>query len=225
MNELGERIRRAREARGESLRSTAGAAGISPSLLSQVETGKVRPSVSTLYAIATCLGLSVDDILDTARAAPVTAVPTTPVQRHEDEPALVMENGVVWRRLAGMGPGSGIDAIRVTYEPGAASSLDGTHMRHAGVEYGTITAGELTLKVDFETHRVRVGDSFCFDSTRPHFYVNDGDVTAEGIWFVIGRADGETAAGDEPLRSAVEAMAALSRLPPQEGRLPQEAPL
>ncbi|MER7796254.1 XRE family transcriptional regulator [Microbacterium sp. NPDC096154] len=213
MNELGERIRRAREARGASLRAIAADAGISPSLLSQVETGKVRPSVSTLYAITTCLGLSVDDVLGAPSAARVPSAAATLVQRHEDEPALVMQNGVTWRRLAGRGPGSAVDAVRVTYEPRAASSLDGTHMRHAGVEYGTITAGELTLKVDFETYRLRAGDSFCFDSMRPHFYVNEGAVAAEGIWFVVGRGDGDMAGSDEPLRSAVEAMAALSRLP------------
>ncbi|RZI95870.1 MAG: XRE family transcriptional regulator [Microbacterium sp.] len=61
--ELGDRIRAARTAQGLSLRATAAQAEISPSLLSQVETGKVQPSVSTLYAIVSCLGLSLDEVL------------------------------------------------------------------------------------------------------------------------------------------------------------------
>jgi len=210
MDRLGARIRAAREELGLTLRATAARAGVSPSLLSQVETGKVRPSVSTLYAIASCLDLMVDDLLR-ADDAPARPGPVVPVQRHEDEPELTMENGVTWRRLASMGPGSDVDAVRVTYAPGGASSIDGTHMRHPGVEYGVMLSGELTLKLEFDTHRLRAGDSFCFDSTRPHFYLNDGDVPAEAIWFILGRTD--EGADQHALRSAVDVMAALGRLP------------
>src|SRR5690606_7471888 len=152
--QLGERIRAARLERGASLRATAAAAAISPSLLSQVETGKVQPSVATLYAIVSCLGISIDDVLGDVPQDAATPVPgrAEPVQRGEDAPAIVMENGVTWRGLAVMDHIDGVDAFLVTYAPGAASSLDGTHMRHAGVEYGYIVRGEMTLKLDFETY-------------------------------------------------------------------------
>ena len=50
--------------RGVSLRSLARTVGLSPSLISQIETGKCRPSVSTLYAITTALGVSVEDVFE-----------------------------------------------------------------------------------------------------------------------------------------------------------------
>jgi transcriptional regulator with XRE-family HTH domain len=61
--DMGDRLREARQARGLSLRALAERLGVSPSLISQVETGRARPSVSTLYAIASELGISLDELL------------------------------------------------------------------------------------------------------------------------------------------------------------------
>jgi quercetin dioxygenase-like cupin family protein/DNA-binding XRE family transcriptional regulator len=62
---IGARLRAARGAKGQSLRVLATKLGVSPSLISQVETGRAKPSVSTLYAIATELGISLDELLFT----------------------------------------------------------------------------------------------------------------------------------------------------------------
>lgn len=59
---LGQRLRNYRTERGLSLRGLAAAVGVSASLVSQIETGKCRPSVSTLYAITTALGVTIDDL-------------------------------------------------------------------------------------------------------------------------------------------------------------------
>jgi transcriptional regulator with XRE-family HTH domain/quercetin dioxygenase-like cupin family protein len=61
---IGQRIREERLRRGFNLRSLARAVNVSASHISQIETGKCRPSVSTLYAITTVLGVSIDDIFD-----------------------------------------------------------------------------------------------------------------------------------------------------------------
>ena len=55
---LGERIREERMSRGVSLRALAGQVGVSASMISQIENGKSQPSVSTLYAITSALGVS-----------------------------------------------------------------------------------------------------------------------------------------------------------------------
>jgi transcriptional regulator with XRE-family HTH domain len=46
-----------------SLRELARQVGVSASMPSQVETGRARPSVTTIYAIAAQLGLSIDALL------------------------------------------------------------------------------------------------------------------------------------------------------------------
>ncbi len=55
-----------REGSGISLREFARRLGISPSAVSQIETGKARPSVSTLYAIITELGMSLDELFNSS---------------------------------------------------------------------------------------------------------------------------------------------------------------
>ena len=66
---MGERLRSARQARGLSLRVLADRLGVSPSLISQIETGRANPSVSTLYAIADELDVSLDELLFNDRRA------------------------------------------------------------------------------------------------------------------------------------------------------------
>lgn len=70
---IGERIRAERLRRGISLRALARAAGVSASLVSQIETGRIRPSVSTLYAVTGALGLPVTHLLESAPIALATS--------------------------------------------------------------------------------------------------------------------------------------------------------
>src|ERR1051325_9121343 len=57
---IGEKLRTVRQERQMSLRELANKADVSASMLSQIETGKVFPSVRSLYGIANALGVSVD---------------------------------------------------------------------------------------------------------------------------------------------------------------------
>jgi transcriptional regulator with XRE-family HTH domain/uncharacterized cupin superfamily protein len=57
---IGEKLRAVRQDRQMSLRELANKAEVSASMLSQIETGKVFPSVRSLYTIANALGVSVD---------------------------------------------------------------------------------------------------------------------------------------------------------------------
>ena len=57
---IGEKLRTVRQERKMSLRDLADKAEISASMLSQIETGKVFPSVRSLYGIASALAVSID---------------------------------------------------------------------------------------------------------------------------------------------------------------------
>ena len=67
-SKVGSRLRRERERRKISLRELARRVGVSPSLVSQIELDRVNPSVSTLYALVTELGMTMGDVFgDTTR--------------------------------------------------------------------------------------------------------------------------------------------------------------
>ena len=226
---VGSRIREARRGKGLTLRWLAQSLGISASLLSQVETGKSQPSVSTLYAIANALDLSLE-LLDvgTGRGDPSPAPDRSArqsdssiiVQRAGKNPTLEMENGVRWERLA-VASGDGFDPVLVTYAPGASSSVEDRFMRHSGTEHALIMEGRLTLRIDFDTFELSPGDSIRFDAVRPHLYVNHTDAPARGVWFVTGRHEHNDAMPAAPgaaqrdlgtLTSAVDLLRAMDDL-------------
>ena len=60
---LGPRLRAIRRSRGLSLRELARRLELSPSSISQIETGKMQPSVRTLYALVSEFGVTVDEVL------------------------------------------------------------------------------------------------------------------------------------------------------------------
>ncbi len=224
-------IRSARMSYGLSLRELGRRTGVTASLLSQIENGKSDPSVSTLSALVSELGLSLDALLRSewdaledrsvggavptrveatrveatqveatqveatqvevasvkAAVHPQTEAPEiSPVIRPPERQTLDLDSGVVWERLT-RGPSEVMDALLVTYEPGATSSSSGKLLRHSGIEHAYLISGELTLQLGFETYRLRPGDSLQFDGATPHVYCNQGDVPARGLWFVLGR--------------------------------------
>jgi transcriptional regulator with XRE-family HTH domain len=202
---MGDRLRAARLARGLSVRGLAERLDVSPSLISQVETGRARPSVNTLYAIASELGLSLDELLfpeprsggvggDEVRV-PSAAValdglglelPEIPVQRRTTRQAIRLASGVVWERLTTASLGN-VDFLYVTYEVGGASSLEDALHRHPGQELGYVISGSLEVRVGFEVHRLEAGDAIAFDSTTPHRLYNVGDTPVHAVWLGIGR--------------------------------------
>jgi transcriptional regulator with XRE-family HTH domain/quercetin dioxygenase-like cupin family protein len=204
--QIGQRIRAERAKRGISLRSLARGVGLSPSLISQIETGKCQPSVSTLYAITSVLGVSVQDVFGEAAAAedgqpamPVAAPAAAPRAGAPADPAgpvvcpgqrdvLELDLGVVWQRL-GQVPGSHVDFLLVTYAPGGCSSPGARLMRHAGTEYGYLIQGELTVTLGSRSHRLTPGDAVSFASVTPHAYRNEGTVPSVGVWFVADSDD------------------------------------
>jgi transcriptional regulator with XRE-family HTH domain len=94
IRQIGGRIRAERARRGVSLRSLARSVNLSPSLISQIETGKCRPSVSTLYAITTALGVSVEDVFG-EQPAPADGKAGQAARPAQDETAAIAMAGAV----------------------------------------------------------------------------------------------------------------------------------
>jgi transcriptional regulator with XRE-family HTH domain len=205
---LGPRLRAIRLARGIGLRELARRLDLSPSSISQIETGKMQPSVRTLYAFAEQLGVTVDEVLfasgpvtpakptvaDADQAVASAPGPGLAVQRAVGRPAIALNSGVTWERLM-FWADEDVEFIEATYEPGGASGPPDAFVRHNGHEFGYVLEGTLRVVVGFDEFVLEPGDAITFPSSTPHRLSNDGTATVRAIWVVRGRRSGAAQEG------------------------------
>jgi transcriptional regulator with XRE-family HTH domain len=201
---IGPRVAAYRTERGMRVSDLAREVGVSPSLVSQIERGQSRPSVSTLFAIAQALGVAVDAFF--RETDPEPAAPPVPTTEHEDRyvvrranrSAIDIESAVRWERLT---PAAlkNVEFLELIYGPGAESSP--TLYRHPGEEMILVLAGQLDIHLGFECYHLVAGDSMHFPSMYPHRYVNPtGEVARavttilhDGAWYATPPASADAA--------------------------------
>jgi transcriptional regulator with XRE-family HTH domain len=190
---VGHRLRAERERRGIGLRELARRVGVSPSLVSQIELDRVNPSVSTLYAIVTTLGMTMSDVFGERPEERVVRRGDGLAESPETRPVINLASGVRWERLTHERDPD-VEFLYVVYAVGAASCPEDALMTHGGREYGYVTSGTLGVQVGFEQYELGPGGSIAFDSSSPHRLWAIGDEPVHAIWVVIGReADPRTA--------------------------------
>ncbi len=189
-SKVGSRLRKERERLGISLRELARRVGVSPSLVSQIELDRVNPSVSTLYALVTELGMTMSDVFGDPprREAVVRQLRGGDglAERPETRPVINLASGVRWERLT-RDIDRDVEFLYVVYAVGSASCEEDALMTHGGREYGYVISGTLGIRVGFEEYELGPGDSIAFNSTSPHRLWAIGDQPVHAIWLVIGR--------------------------------------
>jgi transcriptional regulator with XRE-family HTH domain len=170
--------------------------GVTPSLISQIERGMSRPSVSTLFAIAQALDVPVDaffrepqpPVAAAAQPGPpagpgqVAAADGRYVVRRGGRAVIDIEGGVRWERLT-RSTLDHLDFFELVYEPGAES-----HPRqytHPGTEMVLVMSGCLEITIGFERYLLEPGDSIDFPSSMPHRYVNPSAQTARAVTVIL----------------------------------------
>jgi quercetin dioxygenase-like cupin family protein/DNA-binding XRE family transcriptional regulator len=196
-----------------TLRDLAERAGVSASLLSRVENEKSQPSVSTLYAVVSALGFSMDTLFsgatpavrhdapddawtnervppsDQAVEGTVANLPfkmAPGILRAAERAHITLDSGVTWEKLTAK-TNVGVDFLYVTYEPGGRSHTSGNLMRHQGVEWVYVNSGSLVVTVLFDEYVINEGDTITFHSTMPHRLENQSDEPAQLICVIFGR--------------------------------------
>jgi transcriptional regulator with XRE-family HTH domain len=175
---LGTKCRQFRRDRHLTLQTIAERTGLSPSMISMVERGRTSPSIGTLVAISSALGVRVSDLFDGHDTT------LNPVNRLQDQDGLATPSGVHHRAAVV----AGIDGISVqvnTYEVGGESAPEQLH--HAGHECGVLLEGTLKIDLENESYILQAGDSISYDSGTPHRIANQGEVPAKAVWVNVGR--------------------------------------
>ncbi|WP_020495380.1 helix-turn-helix domain-containing protein [Sciscionella marina] len=166
------RIRTVRTKAGYSVRGLAGAAGISPGLLSQVERGLTEPSLDTLRRIAKALEVPLFSLFEEQENS--VAVVRAPRRALVQSP----HSGIRYTRIS---PGFGkLEVLEGTLEPGGCSST--RPWSHPSEECVLLVEGRIVVEVDGRRHELAEGDSASFDSRLPHRYLNE---TGEPARFVL----------------------------------------
>ncbi len=183
---MGDEIRQLRQAKGFTLRDLARLSGRSLGYLSQIERGSVQPSLATLKNIADALGVEVNWFF--------------PSEAGIDN----RERGVVVRSQSRrrLSHAYSFDTEALGYEDFLLSgNLDQDHVMglsrvspngvtneakrsYEGCMSGYVVQGSLVLELDDDTFVLFEGDSFSFDTARPHLLRNETDAIAAIVWCV-----------------------------------------
>jgi transcriptional regulator with XRE-family HTH domain len=189
-SKVGSRLRAERERLEISLRELARRVGISPSLVSQIELDRVNPSVSTLYALVTELGMTMSDVFGDSRPGERAVQQLRDghglAERPETRRVINLASGVRWERLTPQSDRE-VEFLYVVYPVGGESCPEDGLMTHGGKEYGYVSSGTLGVRVGFEEYELRPGGSIAFDSSSPHRLWTIGDQPVHAVWVVIGR--------------------------------------
>ena len=185
-SKVGHRLRTERERLGIGLRELARRVGVSPSLVSQIELDRVNPSVSTLYAIVTELGMTMSDVFGEQAGERVVQRTDGLAESAATRRVIELASGVRWERLTRESDRD-VEFLYVVYPVGAESCPPNALMTHGGREYGYVTSGTMGVQVGFEEYELRQGGSIAFDSSSPHRLWTIGDEPVHAVWVVIGR--------------------------------------
>lgn len=151
LKQVGMRLRAIRRDRGWTLDDLASRAGMSPSTLSRLESGKRQASLELLLPLTRQLGIGIDDLL--SRAAPDPRVRRPDIRR----------DGLVITPLAP--EGSPIATYKITYPP----SVQPPEPRvHDGYEWLYVLAGRLRLILGEQDLVLTRGEAAEFDTRIPH---------------------------------------------------------
>ncbi|QQO09473.1 helix-turn-helix domain-containing protein [Breznakiella homolactica] len=177
---FGEKIRAVRERRALTLREVADKAGVSESLVSQIERNRVSPAIDTLLALADALDLDLEYLFSDYRRNRSVRI-TRSTQR-----GTFTRPGVLYERLAQLenpSPGNeGIEAYYITIDPGAKTG--GKEYGHPGWELGIVQEGTAELAVGNSTFTLSPGDSASFRADAPHILSNTGNTPLRVFWII-----------------------------------------
>ncbi len=161
---IGEKIRSTREGRGVSARALADLAEVSASLISQIENGKVDPSLSTLRKIAIALDVPLFSLVLTEGEGP-----TRIIRKNERRP-IVFPNAGLKYDIIHSDANKKMAIMIGTLSPDGATSE--TLLNHPGEECLVILHGTMRVELGDEEIELNEGDSLYFDSSVPHRLCN-----------------------------------------------------
>lgn len=176
---IGDEVRDLRKAHDMTLAQLSKQTGLSQGYLSQIERGLSKPSVKALHSVSRALGVTISWFF-----SPVSdgdnGLQDVVVREHQRR-HLTFNTGIT-DQLLSPNLRREIELLRCIFPPKSASGPE--PYSHQGEEAGIVVAGELRLWIDEREVLLKAGDSFAFESDKPHRYDNPSDEETIVIWAI-----------------------------------------
>ena len=184
--ELGAKIRAIRTTEANmTIEALARAAGVSISLISQIERGRAEPSLQSLRRIGAALGVPIARFFlggEDAQPGESDRLGRRLVVRRDERKHLrVPESDITWELLV-PDLNRKLEVLWGEVEPGAITPpLDKDPSQHIGEEVIVVLEGRLTCLYDGDEFELGAGDSIAWDPTLPHRIENRGTKTVRMV--------------------------------------------
>jgi len=187
---IGERIRRLRLKKSMGLVELGKHTGLSASFLSQLETGRVVPTLRNLARIAMVFSKDLSYFFESE--------PTAMVRLHRQKDRVRLpQTGVepptyTFESLGYMVPDRHMDPYFAEFLPAEIHTEPKAHM-HQGFEFLYLLSGELELTHGENRYMLGKGDAVYFDAGTPHSYQCSGQNPAAAIIVTLAQPPGQPA--------------------------------
>ena len=182
MTALGTRIKGLRAERELQQRQLAEKAELTPSMVSQIESGRLTPSLHTLGRIAAALGVPIASLFDGQPAGSIV------VSRKKDYPVVSFDGSS--ERWAVLGAGLFQGKIRAVVSTLGAKERGVTTekviIKPGQMKLFYVIEGKVALHYNGSRHPLEAGDSALLDGGTPHGWENLGTRTARALWVILG---------------------------------------
>ena len=182
MTTLGERIKSLRLERDLQQRQLAEKSDLTPSMLSQIESNRLSPSLATLGRIASSLGVPIATLFDGQPSGRIQ------VTRRKDYPVVSFDG--IGERWSVLGAGLFEGKIRAVVSTLAARSkgmmTDKVVIKPGQMKLFYVLDGKVALHYAGERHVLEAGDSALLDGGTAHGWENLGTRKARALWVILG---------------------------------------
>jgi len=180
--EIGATLQKMRLQRGLTLEDLSRVAGVSKSMLSQIEREKANPTIAITWRLANALGVGIGTLL-TGQTPDAAAIQT--VEAHETPTLPGNHAGYVMRILGPMELAGKFEWYELTLAPNGELA-SGAH-DPGTVEHLTLLHGTMELEVGSEKKKLKTGSTARYPGDRDHVIRNAGKTEARALMVVIHR--------------------------------------
>ncbi|MGF6650859.1 transcriptional regulator with XRE-family HTH domain [Paraburkholderia youngii] len=176
---VGEQIQRLRAERRMTLDDLSRAAGVSKSMLSEIERDKANPTIAVAWRLTNALGVSLDSLF-----APPKSPEAIAVSGPHDIPTLSGHEAKYQLRVWGPIELAGkFEWYELTLQPGGA--LVSNAHEPGTREHLTVLHGSIEIEAAGATKRLKVADTARYVADEPHAIRNVGKSEAKALLVVI----------------------------------------